>query len=31
MDYRWLAALAVVLVATAVGCGWGLWKATRFC
>jgi glucose uptake protein GlcU len=31
MDYRWLGVLLVVLVATAIGCGWGLWKSTRFC
>jgi len=30
LDYRWVGALTVLLVATAVGCGWGLWKATRF-
>jgi glucose uptake protein GlcU len=30
MDFSWLAALAVVLVASALLAGWGLWKATRF-
>ena len=26
MDFSWLAALAVVLVASALLAGWGLWK-----
>jgi glucose uptake protein GlcU len=30
LDYRWLSALAVLLVVTALGCGWTLWKATSF-
>jgi len=30
MDIGWLWGLSAVLVLTAVGCGWGLWKATRF-
>jgi glucose uptake protein GlcU len=30
MDLRWLVVMAAVLVVTAVACGWGLWKATRF-
>ena len=31
MNFGWLWALAAILVATALACGWGLWKATRFC
>ena len=31
IDYRWLTVLVVVLLATALGFGWGLWKTTRFC
>ena len=31
MDYRWLTVLVVVLLATAVGFGWRLWKTTRLC
>lgn len=31
MDYRWLTVLVVVLLATALGFGWLLWKTTRFC
>jgi glucose uptake protein GlcU len=30
MDTAWLWGMAAVLVVTAAGCGWGLWKATRF-
>jgi glucose uptake protein GlcU len=30
MDFAWLLALAVILVAAALLSGWGLWKATRF-
>ena len=30
MDFSWLAVLALVLVASALLAGWGLWKATRF-
>jgi len=30
MNYTWLAGLAVVLVATALICGFGLYKSTRF-
>ena len=30
MDVRWVAVLTVVLLASAVGCGWGLWKIARF-
>lgn len=30
MDVRWIAVLTVVLVASAAGCGWGLWKVSRF-
>ena len=30
MDYRWMSALLAVLLATAAGGGWVLWKATRF-
>lgn len=30
MDFTWLSVLAVVLVASALLSGWGLWKATRF-
>jgi len=29
MNYRWVLALAVVLLATLAGCGWGLWRATQ--
>jgi glucose uptake protein GlcU len=31
LNYRWLGVLAVLLVATALGCGWRLWKSTSFC
>ena len=30
MNATWLWGLSAVLAATALGCGWGLWKATRF-
>jgi glucose uptake protein GlcU len=30
MSFAWLFALAVVMVASAAVCVWGLWKATRF-
>ena len=30
MDFTWLSVLVVVLVASALLSGWGLWKATRF-
>jgi glucose uptake protein GlcU len=30
INYPWLTALVALLVATAVGCGWGLWRMTRF-
>jgi drug/metabolite transporter (DMT)-like permease len=30
MNMAWVAVLAFVLVGTAVVCGWGLWKATKF-
>jgi glucose uptake protein GlcU len=30
MNFPWIFVLTAVLVATAVLCGWGLWKATRF-
>jgi glucose uptake protein GlcU len=30
MNYGWTAVLALVLVASAAVCGWGLWKMTRF-
>jgi len=30
MNHQWLAVLVLLLIATAAGCGWGLWKATRF-
>jgi glucose uptake protein GlcU len=30
MDLAWVAVLAVVLVASAVACAWGLWKGTRY-
>jgi drug/metabolite transporter (DMT)-like permease len=30
MNLPWLWVMATVLMATALGCGWGLWKATRF-
>jgi hypothetical protein len=30
IDYTWVAVLAAILVATAVGVGWVLWKKTRF-
>jgi drug/metabolite transporter (DMT)-like permease len=30
MNMGWLWVMAAVLVATALACGWGLWKATRF-
>jgi hypothetical protein len=30
MNYRWLTLLVMLLVATAIGFGWALWKKTRF-
>lgn len=30
MSVPWISALAVILVASASACAWGLWKATRF-
>jgi glucose uptake protein GlcU len=30
LDVRWTCVLGVVMIATAVSCGWGLWKASRF-
>ncbi len=30
INYVWLTVLVVILVAAAAGCGWGLWKRTRF-
>ena len=30
MNMAWVAVLAFVLVGTALVCGWGLWKATKF-
>jgi flagellar biosynthesis protein FliQ len=30
MDFTWLSVLVAVLVAAALGGGWGLWKVTRF-
>jgi glucose uptake protein GlcU len=30
MNFLWMSALCVVLVMAAVGCGWLLWKRTRF-
>ncbi len=30
MNMGWLSILCALLVASAVGCGWGLWRATRF-
>jgi hypothetical protein len=30
MNMGWVSILSALLVASAVGCGWGLWKATRF-
>jgi glucose uptake protein GlcU len=30
MNYRWLTVLVMLLVVTAVGFGWALWKKTRF-
>jgi drug/metabolite transporter (DMT)-like permease len=30
MNYAWAAVLIVVMAASAAGCGWVLWKATRF-
>ncbi len=30
MNLAWTGVLTVVLVLTAVGCAWGLWKATKF-
>ena len=30
MNFTWLWVLAVAMVASAVACAWGLWKATRF-
>ena len=30
MDFTWLRVLVAVLVAAALGGGWGLWKVTRF-
>jgi hypothetical protein len=30
VDYRWLTMLVGILLATALGMGWRLWKLTRF-
>jgi glucose uptake protein GlcU len=30
MNMGWVSILSALLAASAVGCGWGLWKATRF-
>ena len=30
MDFHWLAALVVILIASVAACGWALWKRTRF-
>jgi glucose uptake protein GlcU len=30
MNMGWLSILCALLAASAVGCGWGLWRATRF-
>ena len=30
MNYPWIAVLSVLLIVSAVFCGWGLWKTTRF-
>jgi hypothetical protein len=30
LDARWACVLVAVMIATAVSCGWGLWKASRF-
>jgi hypothetical protein len=30
MNFAWVGVLAVILVASAVGCTWVLWKTTRF-
>jgi NhaP-type Na+/H+ or K+/H+ antiporter len=30
LNLRWAAILAVAMLATAISCGWGLWKASRF-
>jgi len=30
MNMTWTSILTALLVASAVGCGWGLWRATRF-
>jgi glucose uptake protein GlcU len=30
LNLRWVGVLAALMVATAVSCGWGLWKASRF-
>jgi glucose uptake protein GlcU len=30
LNVRWACVLAAVMIATAVSCGWGLWKASRF-
>jgi glucose uptake protein GlcU len=30
MDFAWVAVLTAVMIVTAVVCGWGLWKHTRF-
>lgn len=30
LDLRWVGALTALMVATAVSCGWGLWRASRF-
>jgi hypothetical protein len=30
IDYTWIAVLAAIVVATALGLGWVLWKKTRF-
>jgi glucose uptake protein GlcU len=30
MNYPWTGVLSIVMIASAVACGWGLWKTTRF-
>jgi len=30
MDYHWLGALVIIMLAAAAACGWGLWKLSRF-
>jgi hypothetical protein len=30
LDVRWVCVLGAVMIATAVSCGWALWKASRF-